>query len=85
MIKAKHREKFPDTNIYNSDAEECECVEELYAPVCTGKQMITARRAVEAGVAAMEAELERLPEVNAAASAAAREVASRAAAEAYDP
>ena len=47
--------------------------------------MIAAWRAEEAGVAAMEAELSMLPEVNAAAIAAAREVALRAAAEAYDP
>ena len=84
-MKAKHREKFPDTNIYDFDAEEWVYIEELDPPVRTGKQMISARRAVEAGVAAMEPELKRLPEVNAAASAAAREVALRAAAEAYDP
>ena len=84
-MRAKHCEKFPNANIYDSDAEECEYIEQLDRPMRTGKQMIAARCAVEAGVAAMEADLERLPVVNAAASAAARDGASRAGAEAYDP
>ena len=84
VMKTKHREKFAVANIYDSDAEVWEYIEDLNPPVRIGKQMIAARRTVEAGVTAMEAELERLPEVNAAASAAAREVALRAAAEAYD-
>ena len=84
VMKAKHREKWPDAKIYDSDTEEWEYIEELDPLVRTGKQMIAAQRAVEAGVAAMEAELERLTEVNAVASAAAREVALRAAADAYD-
>ena len=51
-LKKKHREKFPDVDIYDSDSPVWDYVMDLDPPPQNGGEIVMARRAVAAGEAA---------------------------------
>jgi hypothetical protein len=83
-VKVKHREKFPDLNIYDSDDDEWQYIEELDPQPVTGRDMIRARVAAGAAVDAYDEYMADAEENNGATRMRAREAGHEAAAEAWE-
>ena len=83
-MKQKHRKKFPNAGILDSDAEEWdEYITEFRSRPTTGKELLAARRAAIAGKAARMSARVRNPVQNAASAYAARNIGKAVATAAY--
>ena len=83
-MKQKHREKFPNTGILDSDAEEWDkYITEFRPRPTTGKELLAARRAAIAGKAARMSARARNPVQNAASARTARDIGKAVATAAY--
>jgi hypothetical protein len=84
VMKRKHREKYPNANVIDSDADEWdEFITDFRPRPTTGKEMLAARRAAIAGAAAKERARARPPARNAVNERAARYIGKRIAAATY--
>ena len=84
VMKQKHREKFPNTGILDSDAEEWDkYITEFRPRPTTGKELLAARRAAIAGKAARMSARARNPVQNAASARTARDIGKAVATAAY--
>ena len=61
IIKRKHRAKFPNGNIYDSDGAEWTWLVDIRPKLWDGPQMVFARGVVDAGMAAYDAHLAAIP------------------------
>ena len=69
-MKAKHWQKFPNTDIYDSNADEWDFLHTLNPQPQNGQEMVHTRHAMAAGLAGKRAAIAVMPVVNAATRAA---------------
>jgi len=79
-VKEKHKEKFPDAYILNSEDEDWKYIEALNPQPASGREMIFARSAALDGSMAYDAVMDATEDHNAEVQRAAREVGFAAAA-----
>jgi len=70
QMKAKHWQKFPNTDIYDSNADEWDFLHTLNPQPQNGQEMVHTRHAMAAGLAGKRAAIAVMPVVNAATRAA---------------
>ena len=79
LLKAKHRAKFPDTNIIDSEDEGLTYLKRLQPKVTNPRQMVAVRGPVAAGIAAARAALDGVEDPDAEAQTAAEATGKEAA------
>jgi len=84
QMKAKHRHKFPNTDMYDSDADKWDSLHIPNSQPQNGQEMVHARHAILAGLAGKQAAIAVMPVVNAATRAACHTVGVRIAQAAWD-